>query len=62
MNKLNYIKDIKVAKIVRRSKFEVALGGALSAKNCFLRESWIKYWGKTWNFMKNSALLKKLII
>ena len=43
MIKLNYIKDIKVAKIVRRFKFEVALGGALSAKNCFLRESRIKY-------------------
>ena len=62
MIKLSYIKDIIVAKIVRRFKFEVALGGALSAKNCFLRESRIKYWGKTWDFMKNSALWETLII
>ena len=49
MNKLNYIKDIKVAKIVRRSKFEVALGGALSAKN-FSKRIMNKILGKNMKF------------
>ena len=54
----NYVKGLRVTKIVKQIKFE-RVWGELAAKLCFRRQSFKKYLRQTLVFMWNSALRGK---